>query len=305
LADYIVHKAVELDDLGVKTKAALEKCERWVLSPKYDGCHAVLIFDGGKFIRAYSRTGETVYSLNHIGRSFEDNYDLPAGRVAVCGEAWIPGKEFNEISGSFRRQTGRITELYFVPFDYVQWDYNDLSFESAPVQLFSDRAYLYRISSLVKLRQIPSQIIEPTHRVIHGPLSHVLGEANAYARFLKARTDSFYDGAILAQADGRYQVGAGKGGEFIKVKPLISFTVTVCGVDAGTGAKTGKHTCALQFVLDDKVQKVSTGLTQEQVDEACTDPFSWIGKRIEVGAMGKTVNGFLREPRFLGIRSDA
>ena len=110
---------------------------------------------------------------------------------------------------------------------------------------------------------------------------------------------------MLAQANGKYSVGSGKGGEFIKCKPLISFTVTVDAVVSDVGGKTGKNTCVLMFPLNDHMQKVSTGLTQQQADDYTAAPSLILGQRIEVEAMGLTVNGFLREPRFKGIRTDA
>jgi len=54
---------------------------------------------------------------------------------------------------------------------------------------------------------------------------------------------------------------------------------------------------------------VSTGLTQAQVDDIADHQRGfidkWLGKTIEVEAMGITSNGYLREPRFKGIRTDA
>jgi len=311
---YIVHKAIELDALSTKSKEALEKCDHWIVSPKYDGCHAILLFKDGTFVGALSRTGEKVYSLDHVGQSFEDTYTLPFGQVAICGEAWIPGQEFNEISGHFRRQSGRITELYFVPFDFVEWECK--SSPESPV-LYSEDGYLDRLLELASYQTspvIPGRIITSQFFQEIGSLSSVIEGTKGYARFLKSSSIGAYDGAIIAQADGKYTVGAGKGGEFIKVKPTLSFTVTVTGAEIARGEKTGKNTAALRFELDGKTQRVSTGLTQAQVDEIAAEFLTraygsirsqWQGCRIEVGAMGKTINGFLREPRFLGVRHDA
>ena len=121
----------------------------------------------------------------------------------------------------------------------------------------------------------------------------------------KARTDSFFDGAILANGSATYQVGSGKEGAFIKVKPLLSESVKVEQLHAARGDKTGKNTLALGFTHNGVYQKVSTGLTQEQVDSFIADPTLIYGKTIEVEAMGLTVNGAFREPRFKGIRTDA
>jgi ATP-dependent DNA ligase len=310
MADYIVHKAIELDNLSAKARAAITETE-WIISPKYDGCHAVFCFVDGKHLGTYSRSGEVVRSMDHIARSLPDHYDLSTGRIAVCGEAWMLGKEFNEISGAFRRHTPQ-PDLAFVPFDIVPFDYNDQG-TSGPVVLLGQydnkpypTPYIKRLSSL-KVHRIPalSNVLLPTSQVVFGTLEEVLPIADTSARHYKASTLAAYDGTILAQANGRYQVGSGKGGEFIKCKPLISETVTCNAVFPATGEKTGKNTLALGFSHNGLAQKVSTGLTQEQVDEFINDPSLILRQRIEVEAMGITVNGFFREPRFKGIRTDA
>ena len=310
MGDYIVHKAVELEALSAKARAAITE-QHWIISPKYDGCHVVFLFDNGKHVQTLSRSGETVRSMDHIGRSLLDIYPLGAGRIAICGEAWMVGEEFNVISGTFRRHEPQ-PQLQFVPFDVVPFDYNTDSTVGPTVLLgqHDHRAYqapyLSRLNSLARMKEgIPSQVLRPRYFQCLGDVSEALTEANLYAAWHKQRTDGFFDGAVLAQANGKYSVGSGKGGEFIKCKPLISFTVTVDAVVSDVGGKTGKNTCVLMFQLNDHMQKVSTGLTQQQADDYTAAPSLIIGQRIEVEAMGLTVNGFLREPRFKGIRTDA
>lgn len=310
MADYIVHKAIELDAVSGKTFTRLEAEQEWIVSPKYDGCHAVFLYDDGKFVGAYSRSGEVVLSMNHIGGSLLDIYDLSKGRIAITGEAWMVGEPFNVVSGVFRRKYGQ-PQLQFVPFDIVPFDYNDDT-ANGPVVLLGQAGhrkypapYSKRLATLRDNRkQVPSQVLVPRYFTVRGTLAAALEEAKVYAEEHKKRTDSFFDGAMLAVANGVYEVGAGKGGEFIKIKPLISYTVKVGAVLADIGSKTGKNTCVLMFDLDGAVQKVSTGLTQAQADEFVENPNAILDKHIEVEAMGKTVNGLLREPRFKGIRTD-
>ena len=309
MADYIVHKAVELSALSAKVKASLADVRSWIISPKYDGCHAIFAYDEGKCVGVYSRTGETVSSMPHIARSLPDIYDLSKGRIAVCGEAWIVGEEFNVVSGAFRRHAPQ-PQLQFVPFDVVPFDYNTDSAAGPVIHLgqYEGRAYpapyANRVGVFANRKDVPSQVLRPRYVVFTGTPQEAVLAANAYATEHKARTDSFFDGAILAPASGTYQVGAGKGGEFIKIKPLLSETVVVTAVISDLGTKTGKNTCVLCFDLDGQVQKVSTGLTQAQADEYTAYPENIIGKHIEVEAMGRTANDLLREPRFKGIRSD-
>lgn len=307
MADYIVHKAVEHSALSAKVKAALEQTYQWVLSPKYDGCHAVFLFDEGKHVVTLSRTGEHVQSMPHIASDLLHVYGhlLKSGRRAICGEAWAPGVEFNVISGWFRKQSP-VLDLHFVPFDIVEWESNTDTTSFPPVNLGSGVRYLARCTALLDQQGCGyHRIILPRFLHLSGTFSEVLPQAVAYAKEHKQRTDSFFDGAVLAQAAGTYTVGAGKGGEFIKIKPLLSETVKVNALFPDVGERTGKNTLALGFELAGKQQKVSTGLTQEQVDSFIADNKLILGHRIEVEAMGLTVNGLLREPRFKGIRDDA
>lgn len=308
MADYIVHKAVELSALSAKNREAI-KHRAHVLSPKYDGCHAIFLFDNGVFQAAKSRTNEHVFSMPHIGRDLLDHYPfLQWGKHAIMGEAWIPGREFSDISGIFRRQSPQ-PELGFVPFDTVRWRY-DSAEDGRPVlgQYFDicelwheQRGYLERLRTLIRERnEVPSLVHIPRFLLLDGADAWAVAEEEA--RRLKKLGG--YDGAVLADVHGRYVVGAGKGGEFIKVKPLLSVSLKVTGIACDKGERTGKNTMALICDLDGKAQKVSTGLTQAEVDEYTEFPYNIIGRVVEVEAMGYTVTGLLREPRYKGIRHD-
>lgn len=302
---YIVHKAVELSAISKTALAKITENE-WLISPKYDGCHVIFLFDEGKHVGTLSRTGEHVRSMNHIGRSLLDLYPVGTSRTAICGEAWMVGEEFNVISGTFRRHEPQ-PQLQFVPFDIVPFDYT--ADTSVALGQFNGKPYTTPYAARARVlngprADIPSQVLRPRWYFVRGTLEQAMQGASAYALEHKQRTDSFFDGAILAQYHGRYQVGSGKGGEFIKCKPLLSYSVKVGAVIADVGGKTGKATCVLCFDLDGHIQKVSTGLTQEQAEQFTSYPNLILDKTIEVEAMGKTVNGFLREPRFKGIRDD-
>jgi ATP-dependent DNA ligase len=148
-------------------------------------------------------------------------------------------------------------------------------------------------------------VLRPKRTEVFGTLAYAYDQAVEAAKHFKSLTDQgYFDGVVLARADGTYKAGAGKGGEFIKVKPLLSETVKVTAVVSDIGGKTGKNTCVLMFELDGQIQKVSTGLTQAQADEYAQYPENIIGKYIEVEAMGRTATDLLREPRFKGIRTD-
>ena len=306
MAGYIVHKAIEPDALSARTKAALETRQDWIISPKYDGCQVVFFFKDGQHVMTKSRGGEAVQSMQHIADKLVAlfKHHIQFGQIAICGEAWTHGRDFNELSGMFRRQYPAL-DLGFAPFDLVAWEYRADTFSGPAVELFSIVPYSIRVNALNQ-RQAgvgDGYVYRGRRYTLTGPLSYVMQVAEQEAKWYKASTIGAYDGVVVARANGSYIQGSGKGGEFIKCKPLISFTVTVHGAALDFGTKTGKNTAALKFMLDGIEQKVSTGLTQDQVNEITA--VGWDGYRIEVEAMGKTVNGFLREPRFKGIRTDA
>lgn len=303
---YIVHKAVELTALNKKLQADIEN-HTYLLSPKYDGCHVIFLFDSGKFLAARSRTNETVHSMDHIAVELLTLYPfLQNDKHAVMGEAWISGVGFSEISGTFRRQSPQ-PQLCFVPFDTTWWRYDTCEdgrpvLGQCPDELTGSsldlRTYDERLGALHRKYADPASGVLQLGTTTLEQGDAIMVTAIWLARAYKERGG--YDGCVLARADGLYQVGAGKGGEFIKIKPLISHTCVCLDVEHAKGGKTGKNTGALVVQFNGKEQRVSTGLTQAEMDNL--DQF--VGKHIEVEAMGLTVNGLLREPRYKGIRAD-
>ena len=124
-----------------------------------------------------------------------------------------------------------------------------------------------------------------------------LEHATTMARFWQA---GGYDGVVLHHIDAPYFQGRAKY-ESVKIKPLLSYDLEVVGVNAAVGEKTGRATCALVCRWKDGgVQEVATGLSHAEQ----ASPEQFLGKIIEVRAMGLTADGKLREPRFCGVRED-
>jgi ATP-dependent DNA ligase len=198
-----------------------------------------------------------------------------------------------------------VPDLQFVPFDCIPWDYNETT-EGPEVYLGQCDGVLYgapysaRIKSLQNRKSIVTSVRCPLFLTVEA--GKLIAMATTQALHYKALGG--YDGVVAAKLSGRYVVGAGKGGEFIKFKPLMSESLRVVAVEPAIGIKTGKNTCALVVVYKDQPQRVSTGLTQAEVNEYVNFPASIIGKTVEVEAMGVTVTGLLREPRYKGIRND-
>lgn len=290
---YLNLKPVEFDAMGKKNQAAFKWAGR-ILLPKYDGCFAMVAFHNGLPDFIMSRTGELVKSMDHVYEALFTAYPWLAqspGGWMVLGEAWNPGKEFADLSGEFRRQYPQ-PQLGFAPFDLVRYE------RHAPTDLpvlWSNHPYRERLNELENARIVLSNLVFAPVPAICESREH----AERYARCLKDAGG--YDGAICSDPEAAYIPGSGKGGEFIKVKPLLSYSLECIGFKKDVGAKTGRDTCALTVRFKEgKPLGVATGLSEAQQ----AHPEQFVGKIIEVEAMGVSSKGLLREPRFKGVRTD-
>jgi DNA ligase-1 len=281
MADYIIQKAIDRKDMSARALKGTEGKE-YDVQPKYDGCHMVVkLWPGGAWA-AESATGEVVKSCNHIVDALMSVLEV-SEPLAVCGEVWVPGTEFPEISGAFRRHSPQ-PHLMFAAFDVVALKGEVLD-DPRPYRMRTTplRHPAYKHPSLVRF-----------NAGFAGPINE-----EEYAKKLKAAGG--YDGAILHDLDAPYKVGRCRAGEVIKIKPLLSFDLMVTGVEKAIGTKTGKNTGALVCRFKEGAEvRVATGLTQAEVE----DIDSFVGKIIEVEAMAITKDGLLREPRFKGVRYD-
>lgn len=299
---YIVHKAIEPSNMSAKALKNVAGRER-ILSPKYDGCHSVFLYNDGDLVGVRSRDDKPVRSMEHVAEALPSYYPwLSAGQHAICGEAWIPGKDLEDISGAFRRHTNQ-EQLRFVPFDSTYWWYDKVTQKPS---LSSSIPYEQRIRELNQAWGgwgMDGPLIRPIFCTLAGTEESIMAAASAYAVELKEKGG--YDGAMLALSSGTYTTGSGSGGEFMKIKPLMSETYTVTRIEPGIGDKTGKNTLALVVERFGREQKVSTGLLQAAIDDYVLNPSHIVGQRIEIEFMGITNGGMLREPRYKGIRTDA
>lgn len=282
MANYLVHKAVDLSKVKAKRRVVLSQPgyleqNYWVLK-KYDGCCGIVFINSdGVASHMVTRTGEKIRSCDHIlnwittDRHWKD--------VVLFVELWHRDMEFADISGKVR-QHSPAPELIYKAWDVVPADAYDVGECTVP---FKQRyvwiqentpedfcAYLYPFNP-VSLQQ----------------------EANQLAR------SGRYDGLIAKDPNGTWKLGLGTDGESIKIKQKLSFDLEVVGVTEGAGKHEGRIGSLLVRFLDGVIIGVGTGLSDR--DRLRDD---WVGKIVEVEAMGYSSEGSLREPRLKGERFD-
>lgn len=283
MANYLVHKAVDLVKVKAKRRAVLSQpgyLEKnyWALV-KYDGCCGIIhINDDGVAVSINTRTGEPVRSCDHILREITE--DAKWFSTVLFVELWNPVMEFAEISGKVR-QHSPAPELTYKVWDAVPMaDYH----EGICYIPFRHRYYLIEASTPEERR---------AHRYKDINLPSLQAEANRLAQA------GPYDGLIAKDPDGIWKLGRGTDGESIKIKQKLSFDLEVIGTTEGAGKHHGRIGSLVVRFRDGRTIGVGTGLSDDDRERS-----DWVGKIVEVEAMGYSSEGSLREPRLKGERFD-
>lgn len=299
MADYIVHKAVEVSKCHKAVREYLSQPgyleENYISQAKYDGCNMVAVVNGPS-VTFLSRTGELVQSVPHIGMALAT---LPGAVDGVyLGECWAPDLPFAEISGLFRRKTAseETCRLQFVIFDYLTLEEWNIGSSLIPYDL--------RVARMpTTLTAIPQQINPIWLAQSWGRIKDTWPNGTAQQVANQLVEVGGYDGLICRDPKGRWFRGdRGTNGEIIKVKPLIRVTCEVVDYELGKGKHAGRIG-TLVVVYNGKRQGAGTGLKDSErgFEEFGTN---WKGKLVEIEALGLTEDGYLREPRLKGVRDD-
>ncbi len=286
MAEYLVHKAVELDKVRVARRNELSEPgyldQNYLAQPKYDGCCALVDTTKKTML---SRTGEEVLSCDHIIEAVCAAY--PPGMV-IFGEVWHPDMDQSSISGQFRRHSPA-PELLFVMFDSVTDTAFEVGYDSAAYYaryLWLYRSHLHCVA--------PLDVAQTYNAGTYGKHESLRDEYVARGG---------YDGLILRDPDSPWIQGSGTGGGIIKSKRVLSFDLRVEGVEEGTGKLAGKAG-ALILRWKNGQQIKAIGGTHELRKLWFDRPASIIGQIVEVEAMDYSTDGLLREPRVKTVRTD-
>lgn len=295
MAKYLNLKPVDFDNLSAKRKAAVKWAGR-ILLPKYDGCLALVFLEYGKLTAIKSRDNKPVRSMDHILEDLLVRYPWVESwdRACFIGEAWNPGKEFAELSGTFRRHSPQ-PGLGFAPFDLVEWfgtiDAPELGNEEPT-------PYSARLALLQDYRHVMCNVFPPLPVTCEG-------EAHAIRYARNCKDMGGYDGAVASDPDAPYVVSDGHG-EFLKVKPLQSFSLRVVSIDISEGEKAGRRIGTPAVRFKSGACGIGTGFDNALAAAFYAAPQDYIGRIMEVQCMGvyPGEDGMMREPRFVGWRDD-
>lgn len=250
-----------------------------ILMPKYDGCHCIIYTTTGE---VWSRDMKPVASMNEQAQELRQ---VLGDGFVVQGEAWYPRREFPDISGDFRRRAQ--SDLLFVAYNCLTID----EFQTG----YSSRCYLDRLKALDSLDDAVTRYCQRTSYTLPG--DPCATDHAYFAEYLK-QSGLGYDGAMLADPLAHWSVGRSRNGELIKVKPNLSLDLMCHDVSVQKGEKTGRDVFVLHVTYNGKSVAVGSGVPHNIY------PSDYLGRIVEIEAMGTTPDGSLREPRFKALRPD-
>lgn len=252
-----------------------------VVEPKLDGIRAIAECrpDG---VRFFTRAGKEIVTLQHIARDIYSSMDhVVRFEETVYLDGEIVSGTFTQTVSAVMRKTGIAEKATFHLFDMVTADAGQTQAQrrSTLVDIYND--YLADIDGVSLVGSFK----------VSGP--------DALARAYKGVIGAGGEGVIVKDPLSTYTNG--RSHDWLKIKAVHTYDLTVTGAVEGTGINAGTLG-VLVATLDGVTVRVSSGLAR--IGWAPDSASKYTGRTIEVAAQGKTPKGSLRHPRFIAFRGD-
>jgi len=221
---------------------------------KYDGHRCLITKKDGK-LKAYSRKGQPITSIDHI----LDNIQLQEGQT-VDGELYCHGYKLQTISSWVRREQDASRNLSYHIYDIA-----------------NRTPYSQRLLALQTLQLGEGVEIVPTAR---------LGAADGLTRRFQDARQRGYEGLILRWGSAPYEAGK-RSSSLVKLKETMDSYFPIIDVDVCRDG-WGILVCSLP---NEKVLRVSAPGTMEDRYHAAEHPEEFIGKQARVEYASLTKDG--------------
>ena len=245
-----------------------------LLEPKLDGVRAVLIVDAeAKSATIYSRNGKILENFGHITKGIEDNIELFERSVVIDGE--VVSSSFQALMKQVHRKS-----------DADAGDARLMAFDILPLSEFHKGKSVLgqrRRSNLLKTMKpvfdkVGSIDIIPQLEV---DLDTAVGEMQ-FKQYNKDAIDAGFEGIMIKDIDALYVCK--RHAAWLKQKPFIEVSLTIVGIEPGTGKNEGKMGAAIcEGEEDGKFIRTNVGSGWTDAQRAEIDD-SVIGQVLEVRA---------------------
>lgn len=270
-----------------------------LLEPKLDGVRVLTVINpANKTVIQYTRNGKILENFGHITRAIEAHIELFQRAVVLDGEM---------VSSSFQalmKQVHRKDNVQAEDARLMLFDIIPLSEFKLGVSALGQR----RRSNLLRTMKPQFELIGSIDIIpqIEVDLDSYVGELQ-FKDYNKSMVEQGFEGIMIKDPDAKYQCK--RSTNWLKQKPFIEVSLTVCEVEEGTGRNVGRLGALICEGIDDnKLIKVNvgSGFTDNERDEFWGFKQEVINNIVEVRADAITQNQdgsySLRFPRFIKFR---
>jgi len=275
-----------------------------LLEPKLDGVRCITIVNyESRTVVQYTRNGKVLENFSHISDSLLANIDDIGRSYVLDGE--VVSSSFQTLMKQVHRKDDvKATDARLMLFDIIPLS----EFQKGKSTMGQRRrSNLLKTFKPVFDRCGSIDVIEQTEVDLDG----YVGELQ-FKQFNKDAIAAGFEGIMIKDPDAVYECK--RSTSWLKMKPFIEVSLTVTGVEEGTGRNAGKLGALICEGEDDGksiVVNVGSGFTDIDRDEFWISKDAMVGQIVEVRADAATRSQdsedtySLRFPRFLRFRGFA
>ena len=265
---------------------------------KLDGVRVLAVCRGGK-VELFSRNGKQFHNFPHIIAEIESVLAIKPAPYDCVLDGEVMSADFQDLMKQLQRKDGKkATDAVLHLFDFIPlvdflkglWDKKQTD--------RSNYVKYWVLENEALLEHVQACAWEDVD------LSTTKGEER-FVELNKAAVDGGYEGVMIKDVDAPYTCK--RSHAWLKAKPFIEVTLTVVGVEEGTGRNEGRLGAFICEGRDDGKDisvNVGSGFSDAQRDEYWTNALN--GHLVEVRADAVTQNQdgtySLRFPRFKTFR---
>ena len=268
---------------------------------KLDGVRVLAICRSGK-VELFSRNGKQFHNFPHIIAEIESVLAVKPAPYDCVLDGEVMSKDFQDLMKQVHRKDGKAaTDSVLHLFDFIpledflkgSWDKKQTDRSNYVKYWVLENEDLLKHVQACEWEDVDLSTTEGNKRFV---------ELN------KTAVDGGYEGVMIKDVDAPYECK--RTHAWLKAKPFIEITLTVVGVEEGTGRNEGRLGAVIVEGEDDGYNyrlNCGSGFTDAQRDEYWTERASLIGQLIEIRADARTKSQdsdtySLRFPRFKTFR---
>jgi DNA ligase-1 len=245
-----------------------------LIEPKLDGVRVLTLVDmQSRTVTQYSRNGKVLENFSHITKAIEANIDLIGRSVMLDGE--IVSTSFQALMKQVhRKENVEASDAVLMLFDIIP-----LSEFQKGKSVLGQKRRTNMLKGMTEIfKKIGSIDVIPQIEV---DLDTAVGELQ-FKQYNKDAIDAGFEGIMIKDVDAPYVCK--RHVAWLKQKPFIEVSLTIVGIEPGTGKNEGKMGAAIcEGEEDGKFIRVNvgSGWTDDQRAEVNDEV---IGQVLEVRA---------------------